>query len=234
MRILKSLLVCTTAAAGVAYVSLAFADDTDAQAKARQAVREAVQQMEAQNAAPIPQAAPAPTPSLPADAIVKARKELRQERTAPIQPLVVPKPSEDEAIANAREATRRKLQEVEDEARLASAQEPPSSSPPTRKPVNRSAQNKTTTPAGVRSAKNSGLETPSASGSKSEPAAPVAPPIPKKPSPQSTEFQPFERAPSPFTGSQQQQLSELLKRYMADEVTPEQYHEERVKILQGK
>lgn len=38
----------------------------------------------------------------------------------------------------------------------------------------------------------------------------------------------------PLSAEQQSQLAELLKRYRADEITPEEYHRERARILQGR
>ena len=35
----------------------------------------------------------------------------------------------------------------------------------------------------------------------------------------------------PISGDKKQKLDELLRRYQADQVTPEQYHQERAKIL---
>jgi hypothetical protein len=35
----------------------------------------------------------------------------------------------------------------------------------------------------------------------------------------------------PISADKQQRLQELLRKYMADQVTPEQYHAERAKIL---
>lgn len=44
-------------------------------------------------------------------------------------------------------------------------------------------------------------------------------------------FPPIERPASPLSDEKQNQLAELLKRYQADELTPEEYHRERVKII---
>lgn len=49
-----------------------------------------------------------------------------------------------------------------------------------------------------------------------------------------TNFLPLEGPPLPISSDQQQRLSELLQRYKADQVTPEQYQTERAKILAGK
>ncbi|MGA2661765.1 MAG: hypothetical protein ABSH34_30145 [Verrucomicrobiota bacterium] len=44
-------------------------------------------------------------------------------------------------------------------------------------------------------------------------------------------FKPLEAPPSAVSVEKQQKLSDLLRKYKADEVTPEQYHEQRAKIL---
>jgi cell wall-associated NlpC family hydrolase len=46
-------------------------------------------------------------------------------------------------------------------------------------------------------------------------------------------FRPIEAPPLPISAEKQQALSDLLAKYKADEVTPEQYHEQRAKILAG-
>jgi len=66
------------------------------------------------------------------------------------------------------------------------------------------------------------------------PAKPVK--QPKQPTAQMTPVQeatykPLEGPASPVNASQRQRLDELLSRYQADQVTPEQYHQERAKIL---
>jgi len=47
-------------------------------------------------------------------------------------------------------------------------------------------------------------------------------------------FPPIEKPASPLSSDQQQKLAELLKRYQADELTPEEYHRERAKIIGAK
>jgi hypothetical protein len=44
-------------------------------------------------------------------------------------------------------------------------------------------------------------------------------------------FKPLEAPPSPVSVEKQQKLDDLLRKYKADELTPEQYHEQRAKIL---
>jgi type IV secretory pathway VirB10-like protein len=46
-------------------------------------------------------------------------------------------------------------------------------------------------------------------------------------------FKPLEAPPLPVSAEKEQKLSDLLRRYKADEVTPEQYQEQRAKILAG-
>lgn len=45
------------------------------------------------------------------------------------------------------------------------------------------------------------------------------------------ELPPLEKTPSSLVSEKQQKLTELLQRYRADEITPEDYHRERMKIL---
>ena len=51
--------------------------------------------------------------------------------------------------------------------------------------------------------------------------------------PASVNFPPLEGPASPLSSDKQQQLYQLLQRYKADQVTPEQYQAERAKILAG-
>jgi hypothetical protein len=59
------------------------------------------------------------------------------------------------------------------------------------------------------------------------------PPQAMKPAKGETTFPQLQAPPLPVSGDKQQRLAELLKRYKADEITPEQYHTERSKILEG-
>ncbi len=47
-------------------------------------------------------------------------------------------------------------------------------------------------------------------------------------------FEPLLAPPPPVSAAQQAQLDELLQRYKADQITPEQYFTERAKIMSGK
>jgi len=44
-------------------------------------------------------------------------------------------------------------------------------------------------------------------------------------------YQPIEAPPLPISADKEQRLQELLKKYRADQITPEQYQAERAKIL---
>jgi hypothetical protein len=46
-----------------------------------------------------------------------------------------------------------------------------------------------------------------------------------------TSFQPIEGPALPYSGAKKEQLDELLRKYRGDELTPEQYHQQRAKIL---
>jgi hypothetical protein len=45
------------------------------------------------------------------------------------------------------------------------------------------------------------------------------------------EFKPFEKAALPISSDKQSRMSDLLRRYQADQITPEQYHQARAKLL---
>jgi hypothetical protein len=45
------------------------------------------------------------------------------------------------------------------------------------------------------------------------------------------ELKPVTAPPLPISGSKEARLTELLRQYRADQITPEQYHKERAKIL---
>jgi len=53
----------------------------------------------------------------------------------------------------------------------------------------------------------------------------------RKPSPTAPVFQPLGGPPLPISAEKQQRLANLLEQYRADQITPEQYHQQRAKIL---
>jgi hypothetical protein len=44
-------------------------------------------------------------------------------------------------------------------------------------------------------------------------------------------FPPIQAPPLGISAEKQQRLQDLLQKYRADQITPEQYHEQRAKIL---
>jgi hypothetical protein len=45
------------------------------------------------------------------------------------------------------------------------------------------------------------------------------------------EFPPLKAPPSSLAGDKEQRLQDLLRKYRADQITPEEYHQQRAKIL---
>jgi hypothetical protein len=65
---------------------------------------------------------------------------------------------------------------------------------------------------------------------------PKPPPQPKpepKPPKNPSSLEELTTPPSPLSPEKQQSLQALLERYKADEITPEEYHAQRAKILAG-
>jgi hypothetical protein len=73
-----------------------------------------------------------------------------------------------------------------------------------------------------------------------QPPAPVSAPAPASPEPASRKpkvvktaqpFPPIAGPPPAVSANKQERLTELLRKYRADEITPEEYHQQRAKIL---
>jgi len=62
-----------------------------------------------------------------------------------------------------------------------------------------------------------------------------ASPAPAAPKPKAVKtaqpFPPIAGPPPTVSGDKQQRLAELLRKYRADEITPEEYHQQRAKIM---
>ena len=195
--------------------------DDEATARAREAMRRKLQELEGpqkvarpaapRHAAPAPVVQPqAPPPVAPAPAPVQA---------SPVQPTYAPvrQAADDEATARAREAMRQKMNELNAQQRPAPAPATPASPPPeiVAAPVAQPQTPPIVAPA---------------------PAPVYAPPAPAGGSKRGgfgprPEFQPIPAPASPISGSKESRLADLLRQYKADEITPEQYHKQRVKIL---
>jgi hypothetical protein len=291
MQILtKCLIVCVLAA--ITAPLCARAADTDAQMKAREALRQKVSELDAQTAVtnpppiaapktkpapepavsnPTPAPAPAetvktvPTPTpAPASAVettstpppapvVKTRKPkpAPAARTAPVGQYTASRP-DSEKVAKARVALEEKMREINAQGsepgqpavvsqplvtRPVVATQPPANTPP---PVHRSPEITSTSQ-------------PTASPEMRELTEPLPtpPPVKKTAQSESTKPQPSKKPnqtrpmpepvryalppgpPPPVSADKLQKLNILLQQYQADRITPEQYHQERAKILAG-
>jgi hypothetical protein len=169
---------------------------------------------------PKPQPTPAPAPPVAkaTPTAVRPAPTVVKQNTPPA--VAQPSPKADSvAMEKAREATRQKMLELQ-------AQEPPE--PVTPAPVVTTPQPITRPGLAPAPTFRSRPETPS-NVTKIEPKPQKAPK--KVVSNRPPSFKNPEGPASPFSTDKQQQLSDLLRKYQADEITPEQYHQERAKIL---
>ena len=204
------------------------AQDTPAQAAARAALMDKMNELVAQPAQPAPPARPVPPPivvtpsgatpvkpSQPTNVVVIPPPVVHQPPAAPapatksVPATVVvqaaPAISDTEAQAKAKAALEQKMSETN----WATPAAPP---PPQTQPA-------ATTPV--------------------KPAPPaVQPVVMPPPPPQNPNYPgkdmglgPITAPPLPISPAKQAQLQGLLERYKADQITPEQYHAERAKIL---
>jgi hypothetical protein len=212
MQISKMLLTLCAVALCVGTVSQA-APDSDAQAKAREALRKKMAELEAQPvseapATPAPKSATQPKPPKPAPVVRQPAPEPASGSKAPVfaeptPPAGIPRAT-PEQIERARESVRQKIVELGD-------QDKATVGAPT-----------ATAPAGQ----------PEQPVKVSQPKPTVNQPKPKvRRAPAATAFDPIPAPPSTLPASKEARLAELLKQYQADTLTPEQYHKERAKIL---
>jgi hypothetical protein len=188
----------------------------------------------AQPLPPIAQPAPVPTP---APAV--------QTTARPV--LVAPPPVDSEAIAKAREALRQKMNELEMQPTIATPGQPapavapstpaaasvvqpqPSAAQPAPAPAN--AENIAKARAAVeQEMKQLKALPPVAAGGAAAPTELV----PGKTTKQKQillSFPPLQSPPSAVPAAKEQRLQELLRKYRADQITPEEYHQQRAKIL---
>jgi hypothetical protein len=178
--------------------------DTEAQAKARAALREKLAAPDAADRAPV-------FPPENAEAVAKARGALRQKMDelnaadwAPVFP-----PENAEAVAKAREALHERM--AREGAVTVVTPTPPkevappvSPAPPTRPPQ----------PVAERPAPKPTEVKPYRKGALTPPG-----------------FKPLESPPSPLSAGKEARLAELLEQYKADKITPEEYHAKRAAIL---
>lgn len=217
MQTTKFLVVLGAAAALVVPSTTVAGPDTEAQAKMREAMRLKMEELNAQSTpapvAPpvvIEPAPPAPTPQ-PKPVVVEELKPIARPPTV-VVPVVEPAPVVVAPVAAPKVVQPdSKFSEVPDEsadaknARLLQS---------LRAQV---AAEKANAPAPVVTAPVAPAK-----------SAPVFSPAPVVAAPSTANL---ETPVSPLSGSKQDRLAELLRRYKADEVTPQEYHTQRAKII---
>ncbi len=255
MRISKSLLVFCAALAGM-LVSTTWAAENEAQTKAKQALQDT---LGTESSAPASTLQPLPQPGelikIKADPKAQARAQsvLRQ---AYMEELAQTAPAADAAAqAKSQEALRQEManlraqqasaeqtrKEAEAAAQQRAAQEKQAAAGQQRQAdmaaKEKAAQPapvvaKTTTAKPVAPAKPDGKKAPAQAAPQADAgktAAKTGAKTEVKTGPESLE--PLASPGSPLTGNKEQALRELLKKYAADEIAPEDYHKERARIL---
>jgi hypothetical protein len=210
-------LVC--AAAFCAGFITARAEDNPAQAAARVALEEKMRELDAQEAATNAEAPPAivvtpsgatqEQPSAPAAAVTTtpAPAESQPAATAPTetQPASPTTSSGIDASAAARAVLDQKMHELDAQQTSTNAETPTVS---------------TTIPSSAETVQTPVL------------AAPPAPPQASANYPgKDLGLNPIEAPAPPISADKQAQLQTLLAKYMADQITPEEYHKQRAEIL---
>jgi hypothetical protein len=253
-------IVCAvTLAVSSTYVQAA---DSSAQIKAREALRQKMQELDAQQPAtnqpatnqPAPEvkAVPAPTPR-----VAKPAPPVTAEPPVQPSPSVQTQPRlNTNAQAQAQEALRKKmleLQKQEEEKQQAAVQAAPTPPPavvqaetpaPAAKQNRNAEQQQNATPEMAETPRPRGAPPEDIERARSamrrkisdlDREAPLemaqAGEGKDKRHPYTPKFDPIAGPSSGLSPAKEQQLGQLLTRYQADEITPEQYHAERAKIL---
>jgi len=246
MQISISLFVVCAAAALMP--ASAFAADSPAQAKARQALDQMYRDGGTTTAPAIQQPAasqPKPAPAAAAPAQQRAPVVRQQPaQSAPAQAQTAPRPMapsagapDSETVAKMRAALRATMASGETATSVASSTAPPTQVPAAEETTEFSAMAATNAEADKIEESRAAVRRQLAVAQEEEQAAAA-----QKESDQYVpaplrgvgNYKQLEGPPSPFTADQQQKLADLLKRYRADDITPEQYHAERAKIISGK
>ena len=252
MQISKNLLVICAMALLTGTATLRAAE-SEAQAKAREALRQKMSELDAQTKVkPVPaQVAPAPTPPTAPVPVAPAPTPPAAVAPAPanLTPAPVPSRVDDEATTRAREAMRQKLRELDTlqhgTPATATAAPAPIAQPQTPVPaapapatVQVSPTQATYAPAGQPADDETAARARAALRKKmaeldgQQPSRSAAWPGDKQVTYSSRpEFAPIASPPLPVSGPKAARLTELLRQYKSDEITPEQYHKQRAKIL---
>lgn len=215
--------------------------DSEAIAKAREAMREKMNALEAQQPAPAP-VQPAP----PAQVSTPAPKPKQAPAPAPVvrsekKPAPAPVVRSEKKPAPAPVVrAEKKPTPTPPKAEPAPASQPAPSVVATRAPKF-SSEEPNATPAKVDPGVRQELDKKEAELAATRTAQRPSMPAPEKNQPRRKSqaqprnevpsYQPLEAPALPISDAKHQQLQELLRRYQADELTPSQYHLERAKIL---
>jgi hypothetical protein len=195
--------------------------DSDAQAKAREALRQKIAELETQ---PVSEAPATLTPATPdSDAQAKAREALRQKMAE----------LEAQSVSEAPAAASEPASGAK--APVFAEPTPPAGNPPaTPEQIERSRESIRQTIVELNEQDKAIVAAPAVPPPACQPEHPVTVSQPKpkvRRAPTPTAFDPIPAPPSTISASKEARLAELLKQYQADAVTPEQYHLERAKIL---
>lgn len=179
--------------------------------------------------------APTPTPQPETVPAVKATKQSAPPpvaRIAPASGQATASRPDSERIAKAREAMEAKMREMETQGGQPEvATQPVMPAPPTRAPE--TAAHQPTTSADT----SETLPTPPPRHRPAEAESqPQKSKKPKTPQPQPENLPSYAlpaAPPAPVSAEKVAKLNTLLQQYQADRITPEQYHQERAKILAG-
>jgi hypothetical protein len=237
MQISRHLLVtCTVAACLIP--TFVHAADNEAQIRARQALEEKMNQIGTQPAPAAAPANPAPKPmaTKPAAPVVTVTPNSTTVESQPAPRVAMPS---NDAATNQKlqEALRQKMQQTpaEPPAPVVTTQKPAKPAPTPAKPAPTKAASAKPAPVPASSANYAPL--PGDNATTTRPSLPTAPtPMPAPYMGQNQQGQPNMSLPpleGPSTGfspAKQRKLDDLLEQYRLDQITSQQYQEQRAKI----
>jgi hypothetical protein len=150
---------------------------------------------------------------------LRAAEPAAQPSPAPI----ASPPGDSESIAKARAALRQKMKELEAQPPAAATAPAPAAAKPAQTKPKPTANPE---PAAAKPAEAK----PKSTASKPE-AKSTAETVQQKPAGKPLAFPPIQAPPPTVSADKQLRLVELLRKYKAEELTPEEYHQQRAKIM---
>ncbi len=197
---------CFLAVCAAAYCTTVLplkAADTDTDAKLREAVRQKIAELQAQPAPAPAQPTPAPTPA------AKPSPATQPSPTAAKPAPAASQPVDQQRIDKARETLHKQMTDLENQ--------PPAATSATNVPPKAAAS-------------QSGQKAAQAPAAKPE-AQPKGEKAAKKPGTGTPALAPIQAPPPAISADKETRLKELLRQYKADEISAEQYHQQRAKVL---